>query len=189
MKNDYGFAPNPFWDYCTLATCTPNHMRCNLLPGDWILGNSTADEGNLLIYAMRISEVLSLDDYYHDERFARKRPCDGTWQDRCGDNIYFRDTSGSLVQDTEAIYHTDCHLQEQDIYGNRVFISDHYFYFGEDAPTIPAQFSSLIRRVQGVKYHRELIVDEFIRWLEGSHSPGLIGLPRDRVAITDELPI
>ena len=24
--HDTGFAPNPFWGYCTLAVCTPNHM-------------------------------------------------------------------------------------------------------------------------------------------------------------------
>lgn len=38
MTYDGGFAPNPFWDYLTLATCTPNHMNANLWPGDWIVG-------------------------------------------------------------------------------------------------------------------------------------------------------
>ena len=27
---DTGLAPNPFWGYCTLAVCTPNHMGIRL---------------------------------------------------------------------------------------------------------------------------------------------------------------
>ena len=27
MTSDTGFAPNPFYGYCTLAACTPNHMH------------------------------------------------------------------------------------------------------------------------------------------------------------------
>jgi hypothetical protein len=41
IKNDTGFAPNPFWGYCTLAACTPNHMGLHLYPGDWIIGTES----------------------------------------------------------------------------------------------------------------------------------------------------
>ena len=27
VKYDTGFAPNPFWGFCTLAACTPNHQE------------------------------------------------------------------------------------------------------------------------------------------------------------------
>ena len=70
---DSGFAPNPFWRYCTLAACTPNHMRLGLEPGDWILGNRS-DHEHRLIYAMQVDERLCLDCYYQNPRFVRKRP-------------------------------------------------------------------------------------------------------------------
>jgi len=40
MTDDTGFAPNPFHGYCTVATCTPNHMRgrTRLREGDYIVG-------------------------------------------------------------------------------------------------------------------------------------------------------
>lgn len=186
MTNDAGFAPNPFWGYCTLAACTPNHMRCVLGKDDWIVGNGSAGEGNLLIYAMRVSERLDLNAYYHDPRFAQKKPSNAGWRERCGDNIYFHGAEGNLVQDAAAVHHNDCHVQEQDIYGDRVFISDHFFYFGEDAPPFPPQFASLICTGRGVRYHEGPVVDAFIDWLERTHPPqsvnppGLFGLPRDR---------
>jgi hypothetical protein len=45
IKYDTGFVPNPFWDYCTLAVCTHNHINAQLERGDWILGHS--DKANL----------------------------------------------------------------------------------------------------------------------------------------------
>jgi Nucleotide modification associated domain 2 len=30
VRCDTGFAPNPFWGYCTLAACTPNHMGIHI---------------------------------------------------------------------------------------------------------------------------------------------------------------
>jgi len=39
MTSDSGFAPNPFHDICTLATCKPETRRL-AKKGDWILGFS-----------------------------------------------------------------------------------------------------------------------------------------------------
>ena len=38
MIYDTGFAPNPFWGYCTLATCKPG-IRRPAEQGDWIIGS------------------------------------------------------------------------------------------------------------------------------------------------------
>ena len=38
VKYDTGFAPNPFWRYCTLMGCTPNHQDIKAVKGDWIIG-------------------------------------------------------------------------------------------------------------------------------------------------------
>ena len=63
VSYDAGFAPNPFWDYCTLAVCTPNHQGCTSIKGDWFIGVSPKDRGNQLIYAMQISEKMDFDEY------------------------------------------------------------------------------------------------------------------------------
>jgi len=74
IKHDCGLAPNPFHGYCTTALCTPSHMRARLEEGDWLIGVSPRRDGNRLVYAMRISECLSMNEYFHDERFESKKP-------------------------------------------------------------------------------------------------------------------
>ena len=69
---DRGLAPNPFWGYCTLAVCTPNHMGIRAQDGDWFIGTTTAARGSKLVYAMQVSEVLPFDCYYNDPRFEEK---------------------------------------------------------------------------------------------------------------------
>lgn len=100
MRCDTGFAPNPFWDYCTLAACTPNHRGIRPQIGDWIIGTGTIDKGNKLIYAMQISEIISFDQYYADPRFKKKIPVINSedWRLRYGDNIYYHNKSGNWKQ-------------------------------------------------------------------------------------------
>lgn len=150
MRVDAGSAPNPYWGYCTLAFCTPNHQGIRLEPGDWVMANSTVADGQRLVYAMRVSEVLSFDDYYADLRFTRKKPQrDGTWAQRRGDNIYHRGEDGQWIQDPNDAHNTVEQLR-QDTKHPRVFVSDHFFYFGRKAPPIPEEFGGLIRGRQGV---------------------------------------
>jgi len=78
IKNDSGLAPNPFHGYCTTAVCTPSHMRANLKEGDWLVGISPKSDGNQLVYAMRISQRLSMNDYFHD-RTIRKQKTEIEW--------------------------------------------------------------------------------------------------------------
>ncbi len=74
VRNDLGLAPNPFWGYCTLAVCTPNHMGVKAEKDDWIIGTSPVSQGSKLVYAMQIFERLSFEAYYADERFVKKNP-------------------------------------------------------------------------------------------------------------------
>ena len=37
VDRDFGFAPNPFHGFCTLATCKPRTRRVAKV-GDWIVG-------------------------------------------------------------------------------------------------------------------------------------------------------
>src|SRR5208283_2747822 len=99
VATDKGLAPNPFWNYCTLALCTPNHMGVRLKVGDWIAGFLSKERENKLLYAMEVQEILNFDDYYRDSRFSKKIPnLQGTWKHRCGDNIYSKNKSGLWKQ-------------------------------------------------------------------------------------------
>jgi len=181
VVHDTGFAPNPFGGYCTLAACTPNRQGLKLRLGDWLVGHSTIARGQRLVYAMRISEVLDFDDYYHDPRFASKKPVlSGTWREACGDNIYYRGEDGSWRQ-APSRYHTTAEYLQRDTRRPRVFISESFYYFGENAPPIPAEFTGLIRDRQGCQcdYPAEL-TQSFVRWLECTYEVGVHGDPRDR---------
>jgi Nucleotide modification associated domain 2 len=181
IVHDGGFAPNPFGRHCTLAACTPNHMGLRLQPGDWLMGNSNIDRGQKLVYAMRVSEVLDFDDYYRDPRFDYKKPrFDRTWREQCGDNIYYRDPNGDWAQ-APSVFHVRPGDLEKDTRRPRVFISDHFFYFGENAQPIPAEFTALIRARQGCGCNfSPNLVEGFVQWLEGTFAPGVHGEPADR---------
>lgn len=136
------------------------------------------------MYAMRIAESpMDFDDYYRDQRFKQKKARVGNWQDRCGDNIYFRDNNGDMVQ-AFSFHHLSEDEIKKDISRPRVFISNHFFYFGEKAPLIPEEFTCILRIgkwPQGCgPYHRGESVRKFVEWLERTYRPGLLGHPRDR---------
>jgi hypothetical protein len=179
VVHDTGFAPNPFGGYCTLAACTPNRLGLKLQSGDWLVGHTTKATGNRLLYAMRVSEVLDFDDYFNDPRFQAKKPKrGGTWQERAGDNIYYRVLGGWEQAFTYA--HREREFLEKDTRRPRVFISDHFFYFGENAVPFPAEFASLIWTGQGARCNESPLGAEFVQWLEGTFHAGRHGNPRDR---------
>jgi len=128
---------------------------------------------------MRISEVLDFDKYYRDRRFARKKARDGSWKDQSGDNIYYRDNAGRWAQ-ALAFAHTTRSAIKQDTRYPRVFISDYFFYLGENARVIPKGFRSLARMGRGCEYHEGDTVLAFVKWLKRTYRPGLRGQPRDR---------
>jgi hypothetical protein len=109
LKYDYGFAPNPFYEYCTLACCKPKIRKKigRIFEKEkneydfWVVGISSADRGkdrNKLIYAMKVDEVLTFSEYFKDKRFKNKIP---KWNssksiEKNGDNIYKFEGTGNL---------------------------------------------------------------------------------------------
>ena len=100
MTDDIGFAPNPFHGYLTLATCKP-YIRLSAKVGEWICGFTSATLSSdpvgreKLVYAMRVDEKLTFDEYYLDPKFGAKKPRSGRG---ClylvGDNLYFNNKQG-----------------------------------------------------------------------------------------------
>ncbi|MEP7137116.1 MAG: hypothetical protein ABI904_19490 [Chloroflexota bacterium] len=180
VKYDTGLAPNPFWGYCTLAVCTPNHMGIRLNKNDWIVGVTIKARGNKLLYAMKISEVLSFNEYYSDNRFESKKPViGGEWMQKVGDNMYYLDEKGIWKQH-RTIYHREIEIKKKDLKHPLVFISKEFFYFGRNALNMPHDFGSLVINRQGCKLnHNETVVDNFIKWLYQSFEYGVYGNPYD----------
>jgi hypothetical protein len=183
IKADTGLAPNPFWRFCSLAVCTPNHQNARLFPGDWIVGNSPVSDGQRLVYAMRVDEVLDFDSYFRDLRFEKKKPNPrGKPVAQAGDNFYFRENGiwkrlPSRFHNGQSYFYRDLGM---DLSGRPVFIAQHYYYFGDKRIAFPGRFSGIVRRSQGIRYTKGSIASKFIQWLEENHKPGLIGKPLDQ---------
>jgi hypothetical protein len=168
MTYDTGLAPNPFHGVCTLAVCTPNHVRANLEENDYIIGvagvrlrqklNLPSDSWRL-IYAMKVDEFKELDAYYNSADYKLKIPKrSGSKIERCGDNFY-KLSNGELIHTGQSTEHDWSEIIEQDCYGNRVFIGKTFNYFGSAAPEIPSHtgwglklINQLKRRSQHITY-------------------------------------
>ncbi|MEX2373976.1 MAG: hypothetical protein WD942_00095 [Dehalococcoidia bacterium] len=148
VRYDIGFAPNPFHGWCSLATCHED-FRGRVTVGDWVVGTGSAGKGldGRLVYAMRVDEVVTFDDYWHDERFAAKRPVRrGSMRQRYGDNIYYRDEDANWVQADSRHSQVDgtpnaAHIAK-DTKADAVLLARDYVYYGRSALDIPARLRS-----------------------------------------------
>lgn len=186
MTSDTGFAPNPFYGYCTLAACTPNHMHALLDKGDYIAGFFTDRASPYLVYWLKVDEVLGYDEYFHDPRFKRKRPnLSGTWLSRCGDNIYCHDKSGKWAQ-KDTLYHKEKDLFDKDTRYAVVYIGRKFSYFGANAYSknnrLPKDCLGALKKGKGIKYAEgktHPYYTKYLSWLN-SKPLGRHGNPRDR---------
>lgn len=182
---DTGFAPNPFWRYCTLATCKPK-IRRKAKKGDWIIGTGSVSNvgNNKLIFAMKVTEKMSLEDYGSDKRFAKKIPGGGPKREM-GDNIYYRDKNGEMRQRFPSMHsyrnRENPETKDHDLKGKNALISNarNFYYFGRNATEIPNNLSCLIKRGPGHKCNFSLqVIDRFLHWIQGK-KPGINGGPCD----------
>ena len=195
VRYDSGFAPNPFHGYCTLATCKPQ-IRDRAQIDDWLVGTGSNAKsirrGGYLVYAMRVTEILSTEEYWADLRFKDKKPnMYHNWIAASGDNIYeLLDTGqwqqlGSYHSQTDGSPNHD-HI-ERDTGVQRILISDDFVYFGGEGPKLPAQFldggeANLVRSIRNYQRVRdEATIDEFEDWIRSLAVHGYQGKPWDWV--------
>lgn len=186
VVRDYGFAPNPFHGFCTLAACKHVTRRVARV-GDWIVGTGSAEyhRSGQLIYAMRVTERIEFNDYWADSRFTLKRPdLTGSKMRAYGDNIYHQE-DGEWVQ--EDSHHSlpggeiNPINYNDDLKTKHVLISNEFWYFGRSAPAIPLQFRgtgpSNICAPRGHKVNFSPgLVEAFLEWVK-QHEPGCVGRP------------
>lgn len=143
VEHDVGFAPNPFYGVCTLAACKPR-IRGSADIRDWIVGIGSVNDGTRgkLVYAMKVDEKLTFDEYWLDQRFQQKHPnfC-GSLKQAQGDNAYHRDRRGNWIQERCRHTHSRLHMTQRhidrDTSENSVLISWTFVYFGQEAIDIP----------------------------------------------------
>ena len=188
VARDYGFAPNPFYGFCTLATCKPR-IRKSAAIGDWIVGTGSKrkNKAGHLVYAMRVTETMSFDEYWIDPRFQHKKPgLYGSQKQAFGDNIYHKEDSSSEWKQLDS-HHSkedgspDLNNIERDTGVNRILISDDFIYCGGSGPLIP-EFagSSVCHNHIGHKSNfRQETVDAFIKWIRDFGDEGYCGTPLD----------
>lgn len=157
ITRDFGFAPNPFHGICTLSTCKPD-VRKSAKVGDWVVGVG----GSLLkpvkgkcIFLMKVSEKLSFQEYWEDERFSIKKPSrNGSRVQMLGDNIYHKDDDGHWLQEDSHHSNPDGSPNlvnlRRDTKTNKILISDFFLYFGDQA--VPVDLESIgYRRIRNFK--------------------------------------
>jgi hypothetical protein len=190
VARDYGFAPNPFHGYCTLATCKPK-IRAGAAVGDWIVGTGAKTRYQLaghLIYAMKISETLDYDAYWSDPRFICKRPVlNGSLKLMYGDNIYHRNGRRWVQADSHHSLESGRPNPKNiahDTSVNRLLLSTRFVYWGHAAPTIPKRFrhfrateEDLCCPGQGHRVMSEKLTATFEQWIASVNKWGVQGLP------------
>lgn len=191
VEHDFGLAPNPFGGYCTLTVCKPVIRKSNNLKiGDWIIGTgskalSKTCGRNLqhhLIYAMQVSEIISIENYWNDNRFKYKKPIlNGSLPLIYGDNFYHKDINGNWVQEDSAHSNNDGTPNQKhmkiDISGQNAIISEHFFYFGQSAPLLPPNLSNICHSGIGQKLLKLESGPEFVSWLTSQFQPRMYGKP------------
>ena len=138
LARDYGFAPNPFYGFCTLACCK-SKIRAKAQKGDWIIGLGSKNlmcRGKI-VFVMEVTETLNFNEYYKDKRFSLKKPyIKGSLKTMHGDNVYHQNSKGKWIQDDCHHNHRDKEIRgenkDMDTKVDRVLISNHFFYFGNN---------------------------------------------------------
>lgn len=189
VARDFGFAPNPFFGFCTLATCKPK-IREHASVGDWVVGTGAKvayGYSGRLIYAMQVSEVLAFDTYWHDPRFIRKRPnLTGSLRVLYGDNIYHR--SGKRWVQANSHHSREMGRLDRDNLAwdtgvDRLLVASKFVYWGRSAPTIAKKFRAFGKEKDDIcagRGHRVFdgeLAAAFADWLDEVGKWGVQGEP------------
>ncbi|BAI80360.1 conserved hypothetical protein [Deferribacter desulfuricans SSM1] len=214
LTHDSGFAPNPFWGYLTLAACMPNHLgvkkgtyekymeneglylvgvESKMLAQKRISKNFKPEVKQSLIYFAKVTEILTLNEYFNDHRFKDKKfeKNSRDWRKRRGDNVYYIENGKwkwlrchghepktiRELPDEEVFfdvtlldkYLKDTDMQKKydvilkDLKGNKVFISEEFVYFGDKGIEFPLKFAECLPN--RYKYCPDKYTKDFVNFI------------------------
>ena len=190
VRWDDGFAPNPFHGVLTLACCKRVIRRVAQV-GDYIVGLSSTPD-NHIVYAMRVSETITFDEYWHDPRFRVKRPDMRAGGEKAlGDNIYRWDAGKNAWEKAWSQHSREDAAADQwftnDDTGTttKVLVGEVFTYWGREAPPVPDSLKfqgqylpstfEPVARGHRVNF-RDEEVEAFIKWFDGQKR-GRLGMP------------
>ena len=181
ITRDYGFAPNPFWNICSLATCKPQ-IGERALMGAWVAGFGGANTAisHKMVFFMRVDEICTFDEYWEDPRFLVKRPrFDGNYQQCYGDNIYHHIGNEWMQENSHHSYVDGINQNNllHDTRIDRVLLSFYYWYFGENAVELPEEFAEAIAAGRPYKKLPDNICANIVDWVGCHYEMGQQGLP------------
>lgn len=184
ITRDYGFAPNPYLGMCTLATCKPQ-VRQYASSGDWVAGFGGKDTPvyEKLVCLMKVSEKLTFDQYWNDDRFENKKPNFlRSLKYYYGDNIYHHDklTGEWLQENSHHSFGNDINYKnlKRDTSRDFVLVSYVFWYFGRDAIQLPKEFENLIKYNIGIKAERNPeVIENLVDWISLKFENGINGTP------------
>ena len=172
VKIDQGLAPNPFWGYCTLS-CSKPEIRNNAEIGDWVVGVTPTAKGSKIIYAMKVAERLTYNEYFHDERFQEKKPVFGFGikkEKSIGDNFYEFKVNRYIARESapgnqDRVSKKNKRNYDHDQKSEYVLISaeNEFYYFGSQ----PVPLSENLAALAVGRAHKNSYTPEFITEFEG----------------------
>jgi hypothetical protein len=193
VARDFGFAPNPFFGVCTLATCKPK-IRSSAVIGDWVMGTGSKQrkrEKNV-VFAMRVTDAMTFEEYWADLRFQRKKPnLRGSKKQAFGDNIYSRDPGTGLWHQADSHHSLNDGSPnplnvKADTGTDRTLFSEDFVYWGGSGPQLPNQFLRYGPRHDSVcagRGHKSDfppgLVNGFVAWIRSLNETGYCGEPID----------
>lgn len=186
VDRDFGFAPNPYHRFCTLATCKPI-LRRSACVGDWIggMGGGRLNATGRCIFLMRVGDKITFQEYWADSKYRDKRPVrNGSRRMLVGDNIYHRNVeNSSWIQEDSHHSNLDGTVNisnlNNDTQTDAVLVSDVFYYFGKSAPEIPIEILDHLGykncrnyRVFNIESCGKVFVDWIVR--KFSHAKNLV---------------
>lgn len=195
VDRDYGFAPNPFWKCCTLATCKPN-IRGHAEIGDYVIGfgGIRTKKKEKVIFIMKVEEILTFNQYWNDERFQIKKPnVFGSLKTQYGDNIYHQELDGEWIQEsghhsTEILLPNPKNVKNDTKYDNVLVSFKEWWYFGDKAIDLPTSLHKFIHKRNHKNFIDESDYSVLVDWISNQYpSRGRYGLPNEWIKISSDI--
>lgn len=184
MTDDTGFAPNPYHNYLTLATCKAG-IRNVAKVDDTIIGftshtlNRDPVGNERIVFVMRVNYILTHDEYFNHQQFQIKKYRKGDWSNLVGDNIYF--LKNGVYEKTQSLFHNDEKEIYEDLKSDKVLISDDFYYFGAAPIKIPEELKinvPIAVTKYGVITNEKEIESKLWKHLQSEfHQSGIISKP------------
>lgn len=130
---------------------------------------------------MKVTRKITFNEYWLSGEFHDKRPVrNGSQRMMVGDNIYYKDPENGLWHQAHS-HHSmpdgspNTHNLKRDTQSEFVLISQHFYYFGRNAPIIPEDLLGNIGYKNGRSYRVFECSDAAAlpNWIENNHRDDL----------------